>query len=189
MHMAARSGNQAVLLAMVNKIGAGAVQIVQHQSEKMKVNKKNSSSELLHDFPVPVPCGNMKTSFSVFLSNIGLTSGLQQHHRTFTRFGSIKGCSWNFRSSTISAYVSGFFCITKRNERLVSQWPFCGSGAHREKLTNMQSSLPQLASTHVDVSTSAQQSLYNRGLSAHHSNMKSCVVVLELLLRFGQTKW
>ncbi|CAB3407274.1 unnamed protein product [Caenorhabditis bovis] len=34
MHMAARSGNQAVLLAMVNKIGAGAVQIVQNKQSK-----------------------------------------------------------------------------------------------------------------------------------------------------------
>ncbi|CAJ0941647.1 unnamed protein product, partial [Mesorhabditis belari] len=34
MHMAARSGNQAVLLAMVNKIGAGAVQIVQNKQNK-----------------------------------------------------------------------------------------------------------------------------------------------------------
>ena len=35
MHMAARSGNQAVLLAMVNKIGAGAVQIVQNKQSKV----------------------------------------------------------------------------------------------------------------------------------------------------------
>ncbi|VDP35611.1 unnamed protein product [Heligmosomoides polygyrus] len=34
MHMAARSGNQAVLLAMVNKIGAGTVQIVQNKQSK-----------------------------------------------------------------------------------------------------------------------------------------------------------
>ncbi|VDK65292.1 unnamed protein product [Cylicostephanus goldi] len=35
MHMAARSGNQAVLLAMVNKIGAGTVQIVQNRQNKV----------------------------------------------------------------------------------------------------------------------------------------------------------
>ncbi|KIH48371.1 ankyrin repeat protein [Ancylostoma duodenale] len=35
MHMAARSGNQAVLLAMVNKIGAGTVQIVQNKQSKV----------------------------------------------------------------------------------------------------------------------------------------------------------
>ncbi|CAI5438376.1 unnamed protein product [Caenorhabditis angaria] len=34
MHIAARSGNQGVLLAMVNKIGAGAVQIVQNKQSK-----------------------------------------------------------------------------------------------------------------------------------------------------------
>lgn len=35
MHMAARSGNQAVLLAIVNKIGAGTVQIVQNKQSKV----------------------------------------------------------------------------------------------------------------------------------------------------------
>ncbi|KHJ99071.1 ankyrin repeat protein [Oesophagostomum dentatum] len=34
MHMAARSGNQAVLLAMVNKVGVGTVQIVQNRQSK-----------------------------------------------------------------------------------------------------------------------------------------------------------
>ncbi|TKR72642.1 hypothetical protein L596_020059 [Steinernema carpocapsae] len=34
MHLAARSGNEAVLLAMVNKIGAGTVQIVQNKQSK-----------------------------------------------------------------------------------------------------------------------------------------------------------
>lgn len=35
MHLAARSGNQGALLAMVNKIGAGAVQIVQNKQSKV----------------------------------------------------------------------------------------------------------------------------------------------------------
>lgn len=35
MHLAARSGNEAVLLAVVEKIGAGAVQIVQNKQSKV----------------------------------------------------------------------------------------------------------------------------------------------------------
>lgn len=35
MHLCARSGNEAVLLAMVNKIGPGAVQIVQNKKSKV----------------------------------------------------------------------------------------------------------------------------------------------------------
>jgi hypothetical protein len=36
MHLAARYGNEAVLLAIVNKIGAGMVQIVQNKKSKVK---------------------------------------------------------------------------------------------------------------------------------------------------------
>lgn len=35
MHMCARSGNEGVLLAMVNKIGPGSVQIVQNKKSKV----------------------------------------------------------------------------------------------------------------------------------------------------------
>lgn len=35
MHLAARYGNEAVLLAIVNKIGAGLVQIVQNKKSKV----------------------------------------------------------------------------------------------------------------------------------------------------------
>lgn len=35
MHLCARSGNESVLLAMVNKIGPGAVQIVQNKKSNV----------------------------------------------------------------------------------------------------------------------------------------------------------
>lgn len=37
MHLAARNGNESVLLAIVNKIGAGMVQIVQNKKSKVGV--------------------------------------------------------------------------------------------------------------------------------------------------------
>lgn len=37
MHLAARSGNEAALLAIVDKIGAGSVQIVQNKQSKVKI--------------------------------------------------------------------------------------------------------------------------------------------------------
>lgn len=35
MHLCARSGNEAVLLAMVNKIGPGSVQIIQNRKSNV----------------------------------------------------------------------------------------------------------------------------------------------------------
>lgn len=41
MHLAARSGNEAVLLAIVNKIGAGLVQIVQNKKSKAFIARQS----------------------------------------------------------------------------------------------------------------------------------------------------
>jgi ankyrin repeat protein len=78
MHMCARSGNEGVLLAMVNKIGPGSVQIVQNKKSRVCT---------LYLLYIIFPCSyiTIQNGWSPLLEacargHVGVSKILLQHH-------------------------------------------------------------------------------------------------------------